>query len=163
MTPASGHARRGNRYQITRGGHTIGRYGRCGGSQFGCLPWLLPSSARHCPINSTWPWTWAIALNAEGMFRDLLLGAIAMGTLCIADLLLGIVLPSDRQPRHQAVQVAALVLLLSSLTPTVIVAIRWGRFSGKHLDTDTVSHHVYAILALLGVGALAEVLVGVQE
>jgi hypothetical protein len=97
------------------------------------------------------------------MFRDLLLGAIAMGTLCIADLLLGIVLPSDRQPRHQAVQVAALVLLLSSLTLTVIVAIRWGQFSGKHLDTDTVSHHVYAILALLGVGALAEVLIGVQE
>jgi hypothetical protein len=51
-----------------------------------------------------WSWDWAAELNAAGAFRDLLMGAVAMGTLCIADLLLGVVLPADRHPRHQWVQ-----------------------------------------------------------
>jgi hypothetical protein len=110
-----------------------------------------------------WPWDWAAELNGSGAFRDLLMGAVAMGTLCIADLLLGIVLPADRQPRHEWVQVAALALFVAALLLTLTAAIRWGQLGSGQLDSGSLSNHVWAVLALLGVGIVAELVIGIEE
>ena len=124
------------------------------------IAFLGPALSGHFHV---WPWDWAAALNEAKAFRDMLMGAVAMGTLCIADLLLGVVLPADRQPRHQWIQVAALALFVAALLLTLTAAMHWGQLGEGKSDPIALNNQVWAVLALLGVGVVAEVIIGVEE
>jgi hypothetical protein len=59
--------------------------------------------------------------------------------------------------------VAALALFVAALLLTLTAAIRWGQLGAGRLDSGSLSNHVWAVLALLGVGIVAELVIGIEE